>query len=371
MAIPFIDLKRFENGFLEKWEKKVKSISSSANFIGGKEISLLENKLSTITQNKYVIPCANGTDAIQIALRAAGVRKNDLVLVPNLTFWSTFEAVVNVGASPITIDADVTDGGICFDSFSYAISKYSPKAAIVAHLYGWGSRNLKKIRSLCKKKNVLLIEDGAQCFASKYMNDSIYKNALISTTSFYPAKVLGAAGDAGAVFTNDKKIADVAKKLSNHGRSEHYGHDYLGWNSRMDTLQATFLTFSLKQLSKRIKSRIEAVNFYKSNIHNGEIQIMNAPEDFKENGYCNVSLIENKKNKERLENLLVKNKIGFSNIYPIAMSDQKGAREFIIDHVGERNAQKICNSVLNLPVFPYITANELNQVCKVVNSAFS
>ena len=368
--IPYIDLKRFEENFLISWEKKVKELSLSANYIGGREISLLESKLSKITQNNYAITCANGTDAIQIALRSVGVKKNDLVLVPNLTFWSTFEAVVNVGALPITIDADLRDGGICFESFKKAIHLHKPKAALIAHLYGWGSRNLKRIRSLCKKHKVLLVEDGAQCFATKYLGDSIYKNALISTSSFYPAKVLGAAGDGGAVFTNNKKIAQIARKLSNHGRSDHYGHDYVGWNSRMDSLQASYLLLSLKYLSKKIKSRIEAINFYKKEIDIKEIEFLHSPKEFKENGYCSVTLLDSKKNKKKLENFLQKNKIGFSNIYPIAMSDQVGAKNFIVDYLGGDNAQKICSSVLNLPVFPYITEKELNQVSETVKSAF-
>ena len=370
MNIPYIDLKRFEDKFLQSWEKKVQEISVSANFIGGKEISSLESKLSKLTQNNYTITCANGTDAIQIALRSVGVEKNDLVLVPNLTFWSTFEAVVNVGALPITVDADLIDGGICFDSFKKAIHLYKPKAALIAHLYGWGSRNLKEIRRFCKKQEVLLIEDGAQCFATNYLGDSIYKNALISTSSFYPAKVLGAAGDGGAVFTNNKQIAQIARKLSNHGRSDRYGHDYVGWNSRMDSLQASYLLLALKYLPKKIKSRIKAINFYKKKINSDEINFMHSPKEFNENGYCNVILLNSKKNKEKLESILKKNNIGFSNIYPVAMSDQVGAKEFIVDHVGGKNAQKICSSVLNLPIFPYITDEELNRVSETVNSAF-
>ena len=370
MNIPYIDLKRFEDKFLQSWEKKVQEISVSANFIGGKEISSLESKLSKLTQNNYTITCANGTDAIQIALRSVGVEKNDLVLVPNLTFWSTFEAVVNVGALPITVDADLIDGGICFDSFKKAIHLYKPKAALIAHLYGWGSRNLKEIRRFCKKQEVLLIEDGAQCFATNYLGDSIYKNALISTSSFYPAKVLGAAGDGGAVFTNNKQIAQIARKLSNHGRSDRYGHDYVGWNSRMDSLQASYLLLALKYLPKKIKSRIKAINFYKKKINLDEINFMHSPKEFNENGYCNVILLNSKKNKEKLESILKNNNIGFSNIYPVAMSDQVGAKEFIVDHVGGKNAQKICSSVLNLPIFPYITDEELNRVSETVNSAF-
>lgn len=370
MSVPFIDVKRFEDGFLEQWYSKVASMSAKAEFIGGKEVATLENRLAEYAQVANVVSCANGTDAIQLALRALGVGRGDLVLVPNMTFWATFEAVINVEASPITVDIDLVDGGVDFQAFEQAVSRFKPKAAVIAHLYGWASFKLKQIRQLCSDHGVLLVEDGAQCFGVEFNGESIYKNALISTTSFYPAKVLGAAGDAGAVFTNNSAFAEKVRQLGNHGRTAHYGYGAVGWNSRLDSLQAAFLNLSLDYLPQRLASRREAVSFYNKALPSLGLKQIKATNAYLENGYCNVCLVEDADLKIKLESSLKTNGIGFGNIYPGAMSDQPGAAGLIHAHVGGDNAQRICRSVLNLPLFPYMKSEELNEVINTVRSVF-
>ena len=362
MTVPFIDLKRFEPGFLEKWSNKVSELSANASFIGGEEVARLEVKLSEFTRTQYAVTCANGTDALQLALRAVHVEKDDIVLVPNMTFWATFEAVVNVGATPVTVDSDIADGGVCYQSLLEAIDKYQPKAIIIAHLYGWASKSLLKIRECCKAKNIPLVEDGAQCFGTTYMGKSIYEGAYISTTSFYPAKVLGAAGDGGAVFTDDEALATRVRQLANHGRTSHYGYGLVGWNSRLDSLQAAYLNISMGYLDKRIESRKNAVAFYNSELPKIGLEQMIAPSDFSENGYCNVCLIRDSKQKDIIQRKLTENKIGFANIYPGTMSQQICSDKYMLAHVGGTGAEDICNSVLNLPVFPYIKEQELEFV---------
>ena len=370
MAVPFIDLKRFEDGLLDQWLAKLASMSAKAEFIGGNEVATLENRLTEYTQVAHAVSCANGTDAIQLALRALGLGRGDLVLVPNMTFWATFEAVINVGASPVTVDIDLSDGGIDLSAFEEAVSKFRPKAAVIAHLYGWASAKLAQIRALCENHGVLLVEDGAQCFGVKFNGESIYKNALISTTSFYPAKVLGAAGDGGAVFTNDHALARKVRQLGNHGRSTHYGYSEVGWNSRLDSLQAAFLNISLDYLPRRLSSRRASVAYYKRTLPELGLKSMTAPHAHQENGYCNVCLIEDADLKIELEAALKLNGIGFGNIYPGPMSDQLGAAGYLHAHVGGDNAQRLCRSVLNLPLFPYMRNEELAEVTNTVRSTF-
>lgn len=368
MTVPFIDLKRFEDGFLQRWGEKVTQLSATASFIGGAEVLKLEETLVRLTDTKFAVSCANGTDAIQLALRALDVGRDDLVLVPNMTFWATFEAVVNVGATPVTVDSELRDGGISFSAFTEAVERYQPKAAVIAHLYGWGTANLEKVRNYCRTNNVLLLEDGAQCFGTQYMEESIYKHALISTTSFYPAKVLGAAGDGGAVFTSDELLAERTRQLSNHGRTSHYGYGLVGWNSRLDSLQAAYLNLAIEFLPRRIDSRLNAVNFYKKYLSGIGINHIDAPADYVENGYCHAALISDVNLKQAIEAALKSNQIGFGNIYPGAMSDQECSKTYMEAHVGGNQAQQICNTVINLPVFPYITDLELSSVVDVVKS---
>lgn len=366
--IPFIDLKRFEDGFLTEWESKVSKMSKDASFIGGSEVQDLESQLQKYSNIEYAISCANGTDAIQVALRATGIEPGDVVLVPNLTFWATFEAVVNVGGLPVLVDISLEDGGVDFSSFEAAVHKYKPKAAVVAHLFGWGTPSLKLLRQLCTEQSVVLIEDGAQCFGTLFEGGPIYEGAYVSTTSFYPAKVLGAAGDAGAVFTNDSSIAKKARQLCNHGRSTHYGYEYVGWNSRMDSLQAAYLNLALKYLDSRIASRRKASEFYRENLNANLIKIMGAPENYIENGYCNVILIEDLKLKNKIENELKSNSVGFGNIYPSTISSQACTSDYMHGETLNGNANLFCQQVLNLPLFPYMTEQELDKVCQLVNS---
>ena len=364
MKVPFIDIKRYEDGFLDEWDAKVSSLSSSASFIGGNEVSQLETNLCQFLDVENTVTCSNGTDALQIALRASGVEREDLVLIPDVTFWATFEAVINVGAKPICIDVDESSGGVDEEVFYEAAKKFKPKAAILAHLYGWGTPNLKKIRSFCEAENIILIEDGAQCFGVNYQNQAIYKDALISTTSFYPAKVLGAAGDGGAIFTNNEDLADKARKLSNHGRDEHYGHGYVGWNSRLDTLQAAFLNISMKYINHRIRSRRQTANKYKKFLANLNIQHITPHPDFEENGYANLCIIKDEGTKSKIQAGFQNLGIGFGNIYPGAMSDQKGAKDDLASYCGTGKSKIFCKSVFNLPLFPYMNDEEINYILR-------
>ncbi|WP_332748212.1 DegT/DnrJ/EryC1/StrS family aminotransferase [Hydrogenophaga sp.] len=368
IQVPFIDLKRFEGGFQDSLNAKFSSMTAKAQFIGGEEVLRLEARLQQLLNVGFAVSCANGTDALQLALRALGVGRGDTVLVPNVTFWATFEAVVNVGADPATLDADISDGGISLKALEEAIDRLKPKAAIIAHLYGWGTAHLTEIRALCKARGVLLLEDGAQCFGATFKRAPIYEGALISTASFYPAKVLGAAGDGGAVFTDDPELADKVRRLSNHGRTTHYGYGLLGWNSRLDSLQAAFLNLSLEHLDQRIASRRQSAAFYQAHLPALGIEIMRPPKDYEENGYCNVCLIRDERLKTAMEAKLKAEGIGFGNIYPGVMSRQPGAEGVSKGHVGGDVGEVLCASVLNLPLFPYMKPDELDRVLEVVRS---
>ena len=366
VSVPFIDLKRFEPGFHEALIAKLSTMIAGAQFIGGPEVSLLEERLRSRLEVDHAVSCANGTDAIQLALRAVGVGVGDLVLVPNVTFWATFEAIVNVGGRPVTVDADLSDGGVCFNSFETALREVKPKAAILAHLYGWGSARLDELRDLCRHQGVALIEDGAQAFGTNYLGRSVFSEALISTTSFYPAKVLGAAGDGGAVFTNDTCLAERVRRLGNHGRTSHYGYADVGWNSRLDALQAAYLNLALDYVDARIQSRLEAAEFYDVRLPSLGINQIRAPQQYRPNGYCNVCLVENHALKTRLEAVFKEQGIGFGNIYPSVMSAQPGARRHLAGHFGGSQGEHLCSSVLNLPIYPYMTLSERQWVFTVI-----
>jgi len=368
--VPFITLNRFENGFKEDFLNGVTELFDKTQFIGGPQVANLEETLASKSGAKYVIGCANGTDAIQLALRTVGVEKNDVVLIPDMTFWATFEAVVNVGANPATVDVNRETCHWDIETFKEAVDKFNPKAAVLVHLYGWGSPDTTAIRDYAKEKNVLLIEDGAQCFGTKVDGKSILGSALISTTSFYPAKVLGASGDAGAVFTNDEELAKRTRVLVNHGRTTHYTHGLIGWNSRIGSYESLFLNNSLKHIDARLDSRRKAVNFYKENLQGLPLKVITAPSNVDENGYCAVAMIEPSLRADLIESLKAA-KVGFGTIYPGAMSLQEGAPKHLHGKIDKGNADYISKAVLNLPCFAYITEEELQYVVETVKKHFA
>lgn len=360
MAVPFIDLQRFESDFLSRWATICADISAKTQFIAGPEATRLEQRLAERSKVAGVVACANGTDALQLALRALGVGPGDLVVIPDATFWATFEAVVNVGARVVTVDIDPADLQMDFELFKQACERHKPKAAILVHLYGWGSARLGEYRAHCREHGIHLIEDGAQAFDVLWQGQSIYQDAEIATVSFYPAKVLGACGDAGAVYCSSEELAAKVRILGNHGRTGHYEHGLVGWNSRISGFDAAFLNLSLDYLPQRLESRRQAAETYRRKLAQ-RLPCALAPAGYLENGYLNVVLLEPQE-RPRYEAALRENKIGFGNVYPGAMSAQPAAAAHLEARFGGEQTDKLSRGVLNLPLFAYISESEIDEV---------
>jgi len=374
-SVPFIDLKRFEEGFLERWEERVRDITLNTRFVGGPDVAALEARLAEQAGVAGgVVGCANGTDAIQLALRASGVGEGDIVLIPDATFWATFEAVVNVGARPVTVDVDPDDLQMDYGLFAQAVETYKPRAVILVHLYGWASARLDDFRSFCRERDLPLIEDGAQSWGTTWKGASIYAGAYMSSVSFYPAKVLGACGDAGAVLCSTPELAETVRMLGNHGRTSHYGHGLVGWNSRMSGFDAAWLDLSLDYLDERLESRRRGADYYADRLASATaadgsaVRIIRAPFGYAENGYLNVIQVDPQL-RPRLESALQKESIGYGNVYPGSMSEQPGADTHLVAAVGGDVAARLGQGVLNLPLFAHIREEELERVVQVVEAA--
>lgn len=368
-SVPFIAINRFENGFRQQFLEGVSNLFDNTQFVGGPIVGEMEAALAKYSGSRFAIGCANGTDAIQVALRAVGVEKNEKVLVPDMTFWASFEAVVNVGATPITVDVNRETCHWDLETFKKAVLEFKPKAAILVHLYGWAAPETLEIREFAKKNQVLLVEDGAQCFGTKLKGASILSGALIATTSFYPAKVLGASGDAGAIFTNDEVLNKNCRTLINHGRTDHYSHGMVGWNSRIGSYESLYLKLALNHIDERIKSRMKAIDYYSQELKNLPFVPKKATADVLENGYCAVGMVDPKFRAQLIDKLKTSN-VGYGIIYPGAMSLQEGAKKYLTQKIDNGNAHFVSQAVLNLPCFAYITEEELQYVCHAVKSAF-
>jgi len=361
MSVPFIDLRRFEPDFLDRWAERAADIAANTRFVGGPDVARLEARLAAEADVPVAIGCANGTDALQLALRAVGVGEGDVVLIPDATFWATFEAVLNVGARVVTVDIDPRDLQMDFDAFTEAVERYRPTAAILVHLYGWGSARLDDFRALCREREIALVEDGAQSWGTTWQGASIYRDALISTVSFYPAKVLGACGDAGAVLCRDEALGERVRRLGNHGRTSHYEHGMVGWNSRLGGFEAAWLDLSMDYLDERLASRRTAAAAYRERLAPLGIRTVGPPAGYVENGYLGVTLHEPEQ-RPAVEAVLRERGIGFGVVYPGAMSRQPGAAEGLVGQVGGEQADLLARGVLNPPLFAGITTDEVDEV---------
>ncbi len=361
MAVPFIDLKRFERDFLERWTALSADIAANTRFVGGPDVARLEERLAAAAGVPKAVGCANGTDALQLALRALGVGEGDVVVIPDATFWATFEAVVNVGARVVTVDIDPVDLQMDFECFVEAVEVYRPKAAILVHLYGWSSARVDEFRAFSRDRGLPLVEDGAQSWGTTWRGESIHAGALVSTISFYPAKVLGACGDAGAVLCSDEALAGKIRMLGNHGRANHYEHGLVGWNSRLGGFEASWLDLSLDYLDARLESRRRATAAYRERLTPLGIRTIGPPGGYVENGYLAVTL-HSPERRDAIADALSDLGIGTGTVYPGAMSRQSGATGFVAGRVGGDEADRLAKSVLNPPVFAGITDEEIDEV---------
>ena len=248
-------------------EAVINEVLSTAQFINGPEVKSFQSELENYLGVKHVVPCANGTDALQIALMALGLKSGDEVITPSFTYIATTEVIALLGLKPIFVEVD--QDSFCMDpeSIENAITEKT-KAIVPVHLYGQAC-NMNEIMSVARKYKLKVIEDNAQAIGSDYTlsDGSKVKTGSIGDigcTSFFPSKNLGCFGDGGAICTNNDELAGTMRMIANHGQSKRYHHDIVGCNSRLDNLQAGILRIKLRELDYYIDSRREAAAYYDS-----------------------------------------------------------------------------------------------------------
>ncbi|MBX3204155.1 MAG: DegT/DnrJ/EryC1/StrS family aminotransferase [Labilithrix sp.] len=360
MPVPFIDLTRIvarvRDDVLPAWTECL----DRCEFVGGPRVGALEKKLAGVLGVPRVVSCANGTDALLIGLQALGVKAGSKVALPNLTFWATFEAIVQLGATPVLVDVDPDDLQVSLDELRSAHDAHRFDAAILVHLFGWTSARLGEIRAFCKERGVALLEDGAQCFGVEVGGEPVLAKADVATLSFYPAKVVGGAMDGGAITLQTEAAEARVRSLCNHGRSDHYAYAHVGWNSRMGGVQAAFILRVLDELPAILASRREAAEYYRARLtgENKRVKVYGPPAGVLENGYLNVVTVEGKKGAE-LADALKKAGIGAARTYPETMDVQPPVKQTgAIAHGDLAVSKRFCESVVNLPLFYGIRDDE-------------
>ncbi len=258
MKIPFLDLGRIDRELKERLKFKFSELLDEGIFSGGKEVETLESSISKILKSPFSISCANGTDALELALRALGIGSGDEVIVPAMTWVSTAESVVLVGAKPVFVDTDKC--GLISSDWEKAISPQT-KAVIPVHLYG-KMVEMEPLISNAKSKNLFVIEDAAQAFGAFQKGKAAGTWGDVGCLSFYPTKNLGALGEAGMCLTSSSEIARKIRLLSNHGQPIRDQHELVGRNSRIDSIQAGFLNVFLNDWEENLAGRKALAQIY-------------------------------------------------------------------------------------------------------------
>lgn len=368
------DLKQQYRVLKKEIDTAMLDVVSSGAFIMGPQVRELERQLADFVGVKHCITCANGTDALTLALKVWGIGPGDAVFVPDFTFFSSAEVVSFEGATPVFVDVDADTFNMNPKELERAIEdtvkegKCTPKAVVSVDLFGLPA-NYPSIKRICDKYNLLLLEDGAQGFGGSIQGKRACSFGDISTTSFFPAKPLGCYGDGGALFTDNDEWAALADSYRVHGKgSFKYDNVRIGMNSRLDTLQAAILQVKLKAF---IDYELEAVNDaakkYSAQL-SGSVIVPTIPEGFYSSWAQYTIRLDNRVKREAMQKALKEAGIPSMVYYPTPMHRQTAYRSLNYPEDSCPVSLQLCNTVLSLPMHPYLTDEEISCICHAVKS---
>tara|TARA_B100001248_G_C27397648_1_gene466854 strand:+ start:4917 stop:6029 length:1113 start_codon:yes stop_codon:yes gene_type:complete len=355
MEIPFIDLKSQYELISDNIKIAVDKVLRHGKFINGPEVEEFEEILSEYTSVKNSITCANGTDALSIALLALGVKSDDAVFVPSFTYIASAESIALVGGIPYFVDVG-DDYNICSESLEIAIkdatkNNHNPKIVIPVDLFGKPSVSTE-LDKVINSNNLKVIYDAAQSFGSSHSGMKIGNFGDVTTTSFFPAKPLGCYGDGGAIFTNDNNIADLIRSIKNHGMGSHkYEHINIGMNSRLDTIQAAILKEKILLLDDEIYKRNEIARHYNKSLINNDFVL---PQLSSDNCFAWAQYTLRHKNRNEVIDFLNSKNIPTAIYYPIPLNEQVAYKKCNVVSSGLMNTKKFCKEVFSLPMSPYL-----------------
>ena len=375
MAIKYLDLKRINKSFGDDLFKSANKVLNSGWYLKGDETSAFENEFAEYVGTKYCIATGNGLDAITLILEAwkqmYGWTAGDEVIVPANTFIATVLAISRVGLKPILCDPHI-DNPTIDEALIERCVTYRTKAIIPVHLYGQMC-NMDAINKIARSHGLLVLEDACQAHGAIY-NSSIGleltslfgkragNNSEAAAFSFYPGKNLGCMGDGGAVTTNNKELADYVRMLANYGQQQKYVHEYQGFNSRMDEVQAAILRVKLPRLDKDNARRLEIAHYYSTHICHPAVQIL--PFVGNNSHVYHVYAIKCR-NRDRLREILAENGIETLIHYPIPVHRQEAYKEYATLHLPV--SDNWAEEELSLPISPVMTDEEVNQVVDCIN----
>lgn len=373
----FRDLKQQYQVLKEDIDAAMVKVATDCNFISGAQVAELEKELAEYVGVKHCVTCANGTDALSIAMMVWDFGEGDAVFVPDFTFFSSGEIVSHCGATPVFVDVEKDTYNMSADSLERAIKKVvddgklKPRAIVAVDLFGLPA-DFSKLKPIAEKYGLLILEDGAQGFGGRIGDSLACSFGDIATTSFFPAKPLGCYGDGGALFTDNDEWADLMRSIRVHGKGTmKYDNVRIGLNSRLDTIQAAILSVKLKAFKEY---EVEAVNKAAEQytaLLKDTVTVPVVPEGFYSSWAQYTIQLKDREQREKLQQVLKDNGIPSMIYYPKPMHKQlafglataDGACDYGFDC---STTESLCDTVLSLPMHPYLKEEEIGKVAEVV-----
>lgn len=362
MKIPFLSFEKTNNKIKSEITNAFEKVFDSQWYVLGQHVKDFEIEYARFNDVNYCVGISNGLDALHIALKTLNIGKGDEVIVPSNTYIATALAVSYVGATPVFVEPDINTYNIDPGKIEAAITSRT-KALMPVHLYGQACE-MDKIESIAKKHNLYIIEDNAQAQGASFNGKLTGSWGDINGTSFYPGKNLGALGDAGAITTNDSELARRAAVLRNYGSEKKYYNEIVGYNMRLDEIQASFLSVKLKHLSEWTQQRRQIASWYNETLN--EISNIMLPIVEQDATHVYHLYVIRTNQRDALQKHLADNGIGTLIHYPIPVHLQEAYK-----HLGYTTgdfpiAEKIADTCLSLPMWPGMTPNQIEYIADVI-----
>lgn len=369
-----VDLAGQYNHIKSEIDSAINTVISNTDFINGKEVSTFSANLASYLGVKHVITCGNGTDALQIALMSLNLKPQDEIIVPAFTFIASAEVIGLLGLRPVMIDVDYDDFNVTVENIKHAIT-VNTKAIIPVHLFGQGAQ-MEEIMAIANKYDLYVIEDTAQALGTDYIFSDGTKKKLgtigtIGCSSFFPSKNLGCYGDGGAIFTDDNKLAEKIKMITNHGCKIKYHHEILGVNSRLDTIQAAILDVKLKHLDDYCKARREAAQRYSYAFKDIKDLVTPLEREYSTHTYHQYTLKVLNGKRDALKEYLNSQGVPAMIYYPIPLYKQEAFKQ-IAEQSGDMHvSEQLSSEVLSLPMHTELDATTIAFIISKVLSFFN
>jgi dTDP-4-amino-4,6-dideoxygalactose transaminase len=356
--IPMVDTVAEYRAFKDEIDAAFARVMASGRFVLGPEGEAFEREIAAYTGARHAVGVNSGTDALHLALVAAGIGPGDEVIIPSFTFFATGEAVSYTGATPVFADVDEKTFNLDVSSFQKKIGKKT-RAVIAVHLFGQCA-DLEAIAKVCRDRNLVLIEDCAQSLGADFKGVKSGAWGDFGCFSFYPTKNLAAAGDAGLITTKHADFDGTLRMLRHHGSRKTYLHERVGWNSRLDELQAALLRIKLRRLDELNAARRKVAARYRANLAGIDLPV----EDPRGTHVYHQFTIQSEK-RDAIRDALGKQGIASSIFYPMPLHQQPAYAKKVSLPVSE----KVAKRVLSLPIHPYLESAAVDRVCEALKAA--